>query len=66
MSECLQVGILEVTKIQRANLLLNKYSLCPSVGECQGQEAGMGRLASSGRGNGIGVFGWETRKGDNI
>ena len=28
--------------------------LCPSVGECQGQEAGVGRLVSRGRGEGIG------------
>jgi hypothetical protein len=30
--------------------------LCPSVGECQGQEAGVGRLVSRGRGEGIGGF----------
>jgi hypothetical protein len=30
--------------------------LCPSVGECQGQEAGVGGLVSRGRGNGMGVF----------
>jgi len=39
---------------------------CPSVGECQGQEAGVGGLVSMGRGEGIGVFRGETRKGDNI
>jgi hypothetical protein len=37
--------------------------ICPSVGECQGQEAGMGGLVSRGRGE---VFRRETRKGDNI
>ena len=41
-------------------------ALCPSVGECQGQEAGVGGLVSRGRGRGEGVFGQETRKGDNI
>jgi hypothetical protein len=30
--------------------------LCPSVGECQGQEAGVGRLASRGREEGIESF----------
>jgi hypothetical protein len=30
--------------------------LCPSVGECQGQEAGVGRLVSRGSGEGIGVL----------
>jgi hypothetical protein len=38
--------------------------LCPSIGECQGQEAGVGGLGSRGRGEGI--FQRETRKGDNI
>jgi hypothetical protein len=27
--------------------------LCPSIGECQGQEAGMGGLVSKGRGWGF-------------
>jgi hypothetical protein len=40
--------------------------LCPSIGECQGQEAGVGRLLSRGRWDGIGIFGGETRKGDII
>jgi hypothetical protein len=42
--------------------------LCPSVGECQGQEAGVGGLVSRGRGKGIWGRGFqrETRKGDNI
>ena len=31
-------------------------ALSPSVGECQGQEAGMGKLVSRGRGEGIGNF----------
>jgi hypothetical protein len=29
---------------------------CPSVGECQDREAGVGGLVSRGRGNGIGGF----------
>ena len=40
--------------------------LCPSVGECQGQEAGMGVLGSRRRREGIGGFRVETRKEDNI
>jgi hypothetical protein len=40
--------------------------LCPSIEECQGQEAGACGLVSRGRGKGIGAFGGETRKGDNI
>jgi hypothetical protein len=41
--------------------------LCPSVGECQGQEAGVGRLVSRGRrdrreGIGIGSFLRENQK----
>jgi hypothetical protein len=42
--------------------------LCPSIGECQGQEARMGGLGSRRRGRGQeeGVYGGETRKGDNI
>jgi hypothetical protein len=43
-------------------------ALCPSVGECQGQEVGVDGLVSKGRKEGI--RGWEfrreTRKGDNI
>jgi hypothetical protein len=38
--------------------------LCPNIGECWGQEAGVGGLGSMGRGKGI--FRGETRKGDNI
>jgi hypothetical protein len=30
---------------------------CPSVGECQDREMGVGRLMSRGRGNGIGGIG---------
>jgi hypothetical protein len=30
--------------------------LCPSIGECQGQEAGVGRLGSRGSRKGIGDF----------
>ena len=40
-------------------------ALYPSVGECQGQEVGVGGLVSTGR-VGEGVFGREMRKGDNI
>jgi hypothetical protein len=40
--------------------------LCPSIGNCQGWEVGMGGLVSRGRGDGMGVFRGETRKGDNI
>ena len=40
--------------------------LCASIGECQGQEAGAGKLVSRGREEGIGGFRGETRKGDNI
>ena len=39
---------------------------CPSVEECQGQEAGVVGLVSRGMVEGIGSFGGETRKGDNI
>ena len=39
-------------------------ALCPGVGECQGQEEGVGGLVSRGRGKGIreGYFRRETRK----
>ena len=41
--------------------------LCPSVKECQGQKAGVGGLVSRGsRAGGRGLFGEETKKGDNI
>ena len=30
--------------------------LCPSIGECQGQEVGVSELVSRGRGKGIGGF----------
>jgi hypothetical protein len=40
--------------------------LCPSIGEWQGQEAGVGGLGSRGREKGMGIFRGETRKGDNI
>jgi hypothetical protein len=40
--------------------------ICPSIGECQGQEVGVGELVSRGRGEGMRVFGGKTRKGDNI
>jgi hypothetical protein len=35
---------------------------CPSVGECQDREVGMGGLVSRGRGIGWGEVGGETRK----
>jgi hypothetical protein len=43
-------------------------ALCPSIGECLGQEAGVVGLMSRERGEGMrkGVFRGETRKGDNI
>jgi hypothetical protein len=41
-------------------------ALCSHVGECQGKEAGMGRLVNRGRGKWEPVFGGDTRKGDNI
>jgi hypothetical protein len=37
----------------------------PSIGECQGQEVGVGGLGSRRR-EGLGDFREETRKGDNI
>jgi hypothetical protein len=36
--------------------------LCPSIGECQGQEAGVGRFVSRGRGEEIGDF-WRGKLG---
>jgi hypothetical protein len=41
-------------------------ALCPSVWECQGQEAGVGGLVSRERGEMMEVFRGETRKGANI
>jgi hypothetical protein len=38
----------------------------PSVRECQDREAEVGGLVSKWRGDGIGVFKGETRRGDNI
>jgi hypothetical protein len=40
--------------------------LCPSIGEGQGQEVGVGELGSMGRWEGIGDFQRGNRKGDNI
>ena len=40
--------------------------LCPSVGDCQGQEVRVGGLMSRGSVEGMGVFRGDTRKGDNI
>jgi hypothetical protein len=40
--------------------------LCPIIGKCQGQKAGVGGLGSRGRGERIGDFQRGTRKGDNI
>ena len=44
---------------------------CPSVGECQGREVGVGGWVekphrSRGRGDGMGISGGENWKGDNI
>jgi hypothetical protein len=36
--------------------------LCPSIGKCQSQEAGVGGLVSRGWERGEGIFGGETRK----
>jgi hypothetical protein len=40
--------------------------LCPSIGECQGQEAEVGGLVSRGRAKGEVIFREEIRKRDNI
>ena len=40
--------------------------LCPSKGECQGQEEGVGRLGIRVGGRKKGIFREETRKGFNI
>jgi hypothetical protein len=39
---------------------------CPSVGEFEGREEGVGGLVNRGREDGIGSFGGELRKGHNI
>jgi hypothetical protein len=39
---------------------------CPSVRECQDREMGLGGLVRVCVGDGIGGFGGEMRKGDNI
>jgi hypothetical protein len=39
---------------------------CPTVGECQDEEAGVGELVRKGRGKDIGGSGGESRKGDSI
>ena len=43
-------------------------ALCPTVGECQGQEVGVGGLVSREKGEGIREEGFrrETRERDNI
>jgi hypothetical protein len=41
-------------------------ALCPSVGECQDREAGVGGLGSRGRGMGWGGFRGEMGKGIKI
>jgi hypothetical protein len=41
-------------------------ALCPSVGEYQDQEGGVGGLVSRGMGEGMRVFRGKIRKGDNI
>jgi hypothetical protein len=40
--------------------------LCPNIGECQGQEVGVGGLVSRGSGEGEETFRGETRNRDNI
>jgi hypothetical protein len=40
----------------RGEVLGPVKALCPIVGECQGQEMGVGRLVSRGRVEGIGSF----------
>ena len=40
----------------RGEALVPVKALCPSVGECQGQEVGLGGLVSRGRGEGIDGF----------
>jgi hypothetical protein len=40
--------------------------LCPSIGQCQDQEARVGGLVSRGRREKIEGFQGETREGDNI
>ena len=41
-------------------------ALCPSIGECQGQEWEWVGWEAGWVGRGQGIFGGETRKGDNI
>ena len=41
-------------------------ALCPIIGKCQGQEAGVGRLGSRGRGKALGIFRGQSKKVDNI
>jgi hypothetical protein len=40
--------------------------LCPSIGECLGQEIGVGGLGSRGREKQVEIFRGEIRKRDNI
>jgi hypothetical protein len=40
--------------------------LCPSVGKCQGQESGVGKLVSRGTGKEIGDFQRGNQEKDNI
>jgi hypothetical protein len=41
--------------------------ICPTIGEFQGHEAGVGGMGNRGEGRGYsGIFGEETRKGDSI
>ena len=49
-----------------AEVIGSEKARCPSVGECQDSEAGVGGLLSRGSEDRIGVFGGITRKGDNI
>ena len=41
-------------------------ALCPSIGKCQGQEVGVGRLVSRGEGEGTGRFQRGNQERDSI
>jgi hypothetical protein len=41
-------------------------ALCPSIEKCKDQEWEWVGCVAGGRGSGEGIFGGETRKGDNI
>jgi hypothetical protein len=56
----------KTTKVSLLEALGPGKVLCPSVGDCQGQEVRVGGLMSRGSVEGMGVFRGDTRKGDNI